>query len=269
VQDISFVPTTDKSNPDYGMLFMGIGDGGSNNIKRPDLVHSKQSLLGTVIRIDPLGKNSRNGQYGIPPDNPFANDKDPEVRKEIWAYGFRNAHRLAWDMNNHTRMLAADIGESNVEELNVIGKGVDYGWPVREGNYRIATKESLKKLYPLTAEERPLFHAPFAQYDHNDGNAISGGFVYEGKLAALKDKYVFGDIVNGKLFYVNMDKQLSDSSIYEISIVANNQPTTMAGLSHSKRVHLRVGYDESTGRLFILTKDDGMIREVINAYIKK
>lgn len=269
VQDLSFAPVADKSNPDYGKLFMGIGDGGSNNIKRPDLVHSKKSLLGTVIRIDPLGKNSPNGHYGIPPDNPFANDTDPMVRKEIWAYGFRNPHRLAWDMKNKGRMLVADIGEANVEELNVIEKGADYGWPAREGNYRIDTKESLKKLYPLSSEERTVFHPPFAEYDHTDGNAISGGFVYEGEIALLKDKYLFGDIVNGRLLYVNVDKPLSDSSIYEISIVAHGQPTSMAELSHIKRVHLRVGYDDFTHELYMMSKDDGMIRKLVKAYIKK
>jgi len=267
VQDISFVPTTDKKNPDYGMLFLGIGDGGSINIKRPDLVHNKQSLLGTVIRINPLGKNSKNGQYGIPADNPFAKDPDPATRKEIWAYGFRNPHRMAWDIKNN-RMLIADIGESNIEEVNVIEKGKDYGWPVREGNYRIATKEDPKTIYPLNDSERAVYHAPFAVYDHTEGNAISGGYVYEGKLDALKNKYVFGDIATGKLFYVNMDGPLSDSSVYDLSIVENNTPTDLLQLNNTKRVHLRIGYDVYAKELYIMSKN-GMIRKVTDAYIKK
>ncbi len=250
------------------MLFMGIGDGGSNNIKRPDLVHNKQSLLGTVIRINPLGKNSAKGHYGIPPDNPFANDPNPAIRKEIWAYGFRNPHRMAWDMNHKTRMFVADIGESNIEEINVVEKGGDYGWPVREGNYGIATKIDLKKVYQLKQEERSLYHAPFAVYDHTDGNAISGGYVYQGRLKALQNKYVFGDIVKGKLFYVNIDKSLSDSSIYELFITANNQLTDLKQLDNTKRVHLRIGYDDFAKELFIMTKT-GKIRKVTNAYIKK
>ncbi len=267
-QDMAFAPTADKHNPDYGMLYMGIGDGGSNNIKRPDLVHNKQSLLGTVIRIDPLGRNSKNGHYGIPADNPFVSDPAPATRKEIWAYGFRNPHRMAWDMKNKTRMLLADIGESNIEELNVIEKGKDYGWPVREGNYRIATKEDLNKLYPLTASELSLYHAAFAVYDHVEGNAISGGFVYEGSLTVLKDKYVFGDIVNGKLFYVNIDSKLSDSSIYELSITENGQLTDLRQLNNEKRIHLRIGYDAFRKELYIMSKT-GMIRKVTDAYIKK
>ncbi len=267
VQDISFVPTIDKKNPDYGMLFLGIGDGGSNNIKRPDLVHNKQSLLGTVIRINPLGTNSKNGHYGIPPDNPFVKDSDPATRKEIWAYGFRNPHRMAWDIKNN-RMLLADIGESNIEEVNVIEKGKDYGWPVREGNYRIATKEDLKTIYPLNDSERAMYAAPFGVFDHTEGHAISGGYVYEGKLDALKNKYVFGDIVTGKLFYVNMDGPLSDSSVYDLSIVENNTPTDLMQLNNTQRVHLRIGYDVYANELYIMAKN-GMIRKVTDAYIKK
>ncbi|MEJ7767844.1 MAG: PQQ-dependent sugar dehydrogenase [Chitinophagaceae bacterium] len=268
VQDMSFAPTLDKKNPDYGMLFLGIGDGGSNNIKRPDLVHNKQSLLGTVIRIDPLAKNSKNGRYGIPPDNPFANDRDPATRKEIWAYGFRNPHRMAWDTSNKTRMFVADIGESNIEEINVIEKGNDYGWPAREGNYGIATKLDLKKVFQIKPAELSLYHAPFAKYDHTDGNAISGGYVYQGPLKALKNKYVFGDIVNGKLFYVNIDSHLSDSSVYELSILANKQVTDLKQLNNTKRVHLRIGYDPFAKELFIMTKN-GIIRKVTNAITKE
>jgi len=268
VQDISFVPTRDKKNPDYGMLFLGIGDGGSNNMKHPELAHNKQSVLGTVLRIDPRGTNSKNGRYGIPPDNPFVQDPNPATRKEIWAYGFRNPHRLAWDLTNGTRMFVADIGESNIEELNVIRKGADYGWSNVEGNYGIATKKDLKKIYSVSREELSHFQPPFAQYDHVDGNAISGGYIYKGNLAALKNKYVFGDIANGKLFYINIDPQLSDSSIYELSIDFDHQPTDLRQLNHTKRIHLRIGYDFFANNLYIMTKD-GSIRKVTNAFIKK
>lgn len=76
-QDMAFAPITDPTDPDYGMLYLGIGDGGSNNLKRPELCHDPRSILGTLFRIDPLGHNAPNGQYGIPPDNPFAAATDP------------------------------------------------------------------------------------------------------------------------------------------------------------------------------------------------
>lgn len=262
LQDISFVPGLDKKDPGYGLLYFGYGDGGSNNIKHPELGHHLRSFLGTIMRIDPAGRNSRNGKYGIPVSNPFANATDPATVKEIYAFGFRNPHRLAWDGSNKNRMIATDIGESNIEEINIIENGADYGWPVREGNYGIATVKDLKTVYKSDKNDSYQYKKPFAQYDHTTGNAISGGYVYEGKLAPLKNKYFFGDIVNGKIFYVNIDPQLKDSTVYELAITANGNETSMQQLSHSKRVHLRIAYDPYAKDLYVITKVDGKIWKV-------
>ena len=141
-QDIDFVPGLNKGDPDYGMLYIGTGDGGSTISKHPELTHNLRSLLGTIIRIDPLGTNSPNGKYGIPNDNPFYNNPDPKVRKEIWAYGFRNPHRLAWwNSPQGMKLFEAEVGENVVEEINLVEKGQDYGWNVREGDYAISPKK--------------------------------------------------------------------------------------------------------------------------------
>jgi glucose/arabinose dehydrogenase len=117
--------------------------------------------------------------------------------KEIWAYGFRNPHRLAWwDSPRGMILLEAEIGENVVEEINLIEKGQDYGWNVREGNYAVSYK-NLATPNPVPDGEAGLYAAPFAQYDHADGNAISGGYVYEGILKALRDNSIFGDIIRG------------------------------------------------------------------------
>lgn len=110
-QDMDFAPVTNRDDPDYGLLYLGIGDGGANNLKRPELCHDPRSILGTLFRIDPLGHNAPNSQYGIPPDNPFASTTDPAIHREIWAYGFRNPHRFSWDMRFGHRLFLADIGE--------------------------------------------------------------------------------------------------------------------------------------------------------------
>jgi mono/diheme cytochrome c family protein len=133
-QDIGFAPVLDKNDEDYGMLYIGTGDGGSTISGHPELCHNLNSLLGTIIRIDPLGRNSANGNYGIPPSNPFAASPDTNVRKEIYAYGFRNPHRLSWNMTNGKRLFSTEVGEANFEEVNVIVKGGDYGWNIQEGN---------------------------------------------------------------------------------------------------------------------------------------
>ncbi len=264
-QDVSFVPGLNKNDPDYGLLYFGYGDGGSNNIKHPELGHHSRSFLGSIMRIDPAGNTSRNGKYGIPPSNPFANESDSMIVKEIYAYGFRNPHRLAWDKENGNRMLATDIGESNIEELNIVVNAGDYGWPSREGSYGIATVKDLKSVFKLGEIDQALYQLPFAQYDHTEGNAISGGYVYEGDINALNGKYIFGDIVNGRLFYVNINPQLSDSTIYEIALTTNGQQTNLRELSESKRVHLRVAFDPHQKQMYIITKVDGKIYRMVKA----
>jgi glucose/arabinose dehydrogenase/mono/diheme cytochrome c family protein len=265
-QDIGFIPDLKKNDPEYGLLYFGYGDGGANNIKHPELCHHLRSFLGTVMRINPAGNNSKNGKYGIPPDNPFVNESDPLTVKEIYAYGFRNPHRVTWDPGNGNRLMVTDIGEANIEELNVVEKGGDYGWPNREGNFGITTTKDMKTVYKLNKSDLDRFKKPFAQYDHQEGNAISGGYVYEGDLTPLKNKYVFSDIVNGRLFYVNIDPALTDSTVYELTIVENGKETTLQEMSHTKRLHQRVNYDRFTKELYVITKADGKIRRVSKVY---
>ncbi len=266
LQDIAFVPGLKKNDLDYGLLYFGYGDGGSNNIKHPELGHHTKSFLGSIMRIDPAGNNSQNGKYGIPASNPFAKETDPQIVKEIYAYGFRNPHRMAWDKANGNRLLATDIGESNIEEINIIENGGDYGWPDQEGNYGIATVKDLKTVFKLRENKPDLYKKPFAQYDHVDGNAMSGGFVYGGDLTLLKNKYIFGDIVNGKLLYVNIDPQLKDSTVYELEIIQDGKETNLREMSSTKRLHLRVSYDQFKNELYVITKIDGKIRRVVKAY---
>ncbi len=265
-QDISFAPVTDRSDPDYGLLFIGVGEGGSVNLKMPHLADNPRSLLGTLLRIDPRGNQAAAGRYGIPPDNPFARSPDPRVRREIWAYGFRNPHRMCWDLSYGKRLILADIGESNVEEINLIEKGGDYGWNKIEGTTRIEVLQDAKVVHPATAAELAPYRPPFGQFDHGDGKAISGGFVYRGPLEALQHKYVCGDIVTGRLFFMMMDAALSDHAVYELNIVRDGIVTSIATLSHTKRTHLRIGYDDLAGDLFFMTKEDGRVRRVTAAY---
>jgi hypothetical protein len=93
--------------------------------------------------------------------------------------------------------------------------------------------------------------------------------VYEGEIAALKDKYLFGDIVNGRIFYTNINKALSDSTVHELSIVQNGKETGLREMSGSKRVDLRIEYDVLTKNLYIMTKSDGKIRNVTAAHFNK
>ena len=159
-------------------------------------------------------------------------------------------------------MIVTDIGESNLEEINIVKKGGDYGWPNREGTFGITTVKDLKTVYEIPRAEAALYNEPFAQYDHTVGYAISGGYVYEGDIQSLRNKYIFGDIVNGKLFYVNWDPRLADSTIYELTIDKNGTSTDLREMTGIKRLHLRIGYDRFSGKLFVMTKADGKIYRV-------
>jgi len=267
-QEIAFAPVTDPRDRDYGMLYIGLGDGGSTNLKRPDMSGHPRTFLGAILRIDPAGRNGANGRYGIPADNPFASSVDPAIRKEIYAYGFRNAHRFSWDFAHGKRMIAVDIGESNVEEVNLIVKGGAYGYGVGclEGTTHLDAKVDAKVVRPATPAEMAPYLPPLGQYDHTDGYAVTGGYVYRGPLAALTGRYVFGDIVSGRLFFMNLDAGLTDHTIYELNIVRDGAVTSIKALARAERAHLRLGYDDRTGDLFVLTKGDGMIRRVVKAY---
>ena len=267
-QEIAFAPVTDPHDPDYAKLYIGIGDGGSANLKRPDMAGHPRTLLGSIIRIDPAGLNGVTNTYGIPSDNPFAQSKDAGIHREIWAYGFRNPHRLSWDFRYGKRMIAVDIGESNVEEVNLIEKGGAYGWGAAgiEGHTRVDVKVDAKIVRAASAMELQGIHLPLGEYDHVDGSAITGGYVYDGPLAELRGKYIFGDIVRGRLLFMKMDAKVNDPAIYELNLARDGAATSLKALAHADRAHLRIGYDDRTGDLYFLTKDDGMIRRITAAY---
>jgi hypothetical protein len=120
-QEISFNPLAKPGDEDYGLLYIGIGDGGCTENGYAFLAHNQQKPWGTILRIDPFGNNSANGKYGIPATNPFANNKNN--LGEIYAYGFRNPHRFTWTHSGE--MLACNIGHGNIESIDLIKKGND------------------------------------------------------------------------------------------------------------------------------------------------
>lgn len=266
VQETIFNPLAKPGDEDYGLLYIGIGDGSSVEFGYPELAHSKKKVWGSIIRIDPLGNNSKNKQYGIPPTNPFANDTDPETVKEIFAYGFRNPHRISWSKNG--QILASNIGHHRIEMLNIIEAGRDYGWPEREGGFVMRYKDNMDEVYKLPEDDaKNNFTYPVAQYDHDEGNAISGGLEYWGNsLSSLKGKYIFGDIVKGRLFYVEMkDLKLGQqATIKEFQMTVNGQQKTLVETTGDTKVDVRFGRDH-TGEMYILTKPDGKVYKIVGA----
>jgi hypothetical protein len=129
IYHIAFNPTSQPDTSDYGMLYVGVGDGG----QAARLDRDKRALFGKILRINPLGDGGPG--YSIPPSNPFVSSKS--MRPEVWAYGFRNPQRFSWDSQTG-QMYAADIGEDHIEEINVVAPGENYGWSYFEGRYLVS-----------------------------------------------------------------------------------------------------------------------------------
>ncbi|MEI9921615.1 MAG: PQQ-dependent sugar dehydrogenase [Bacteroidota bacterium] len=252
VQEIAFNPLAKPGDEDYGLLYIGVGDGGAVEIGYPFIAHNVNNIWGSILRIDPQGNNSKNHKYGIPKSNPFDN--------EVFAVGFRNPHRISWSKKGE--MIVSNVGHRNIESLYVVTKGHDYGWPEREGGFKLRYYESMDFVYPKDTTKNIAL--PFAQYDHDEGNAISGGYEYWGnKIKPLVGKYVFGDIVNGRVFYVEMsDVEKGEAPIKQLQLRLNGEKKTLRELTGEDKVDVRFGRDHS-GELYILTKPDGKVYGIV------
>lgn len=177
-----------------GYLYIAVGDGGFAN----DLYDNAQNLaepLGSILRID-VDAKSADKPYGIPKDNPFV-DRDGAA-PEIWAYGLRNVWRFSFDRKTGT-CWAGEVGQNLYEEINIITKGGNYGWNVREA------------LHPFGAAgvgQRDDLIDPIWEYHHDTGKSITGGHVYRGKrLPELDGAYLYADYVSGVLWALRYDEQ--------------------------------------------------------------
>ncbi|MES2828107.1 MAG: PQQ-dependent sugar dehydrogenase [Bacteroidota bacterium] len=257
VQEITFNPLAKPGSADYGLLYIGVGDGGSAEGGFAQLCNSSKTIWSSVLRINPLGRNSTNGKYGIAGNNAWAVDKDKKSLGEVFARGFRNPNRITWSPDG--KMLISDIGLNNVEELNIGKNGADYGWPSREGTFALNYKGKMNLVYPLPADDKG-YNYPVIQYDHGEGNAFSAGFVYTGDIAELKNKYIFGDIVQGKVFYVDAKSLVpgKQSAIKEFALNFNGVPSNFKQITKNGKADLRIGAGID-GQLFLYTKTDGKL----------
>ena len=159
-------------------------------------------------------------------------------------------------------MLATNIGQFNIEAIDIILKGHDYGWPIREGRFALHPGGNINNLYQLPANDSVYqITYPVAVFDHDEGNAIAGGFEYTGKgIPALKGKYLFGDIPGGRLFYIHIsDLQLGKSAeVREWFVSMNGKRMTLQDICGDNRVDLRFARDEQ-GEIYLFTKPDGKI----------
>jgi len=249
--DLIFNPTARPGDPDWRVLYISTGDGGSGE-QKTEIRNNPQrldTLVGKILRIIPDLKEhvdastvSENGRYRIPRDNPFASKSG--ARKEIWAYGLRNPHRLTWDVNPANRsdnhLIAQVIGLRTWETVDIIHKGANYGYSMREGPQQLNPDNTLNS--PPSDDTIPVridasrtdgtIHPtyPVIAYSHAKGiggDAISSGFVYRGKgIPSLQGKFVFADITTGRLWWADFKEMLA---------MDDGDPKTMAQ-THELRI---------------------------------
>ncbi|TDO31385.1 glucose/sorbosone dehydrogenase [Paractinoplanes brasiliensis] len=278
IQEINFNPTARRGTADYGKLYLAVGDGGLgvNNTDPQNLAVPH----GKLLRIDPAGRNSPNGKYGIPADNPFVSS--PSAAGEIWSYGYRDPHRFSWDRATG-KLYLGHIGEHSIEAIYEVRAGDNMGWSEREGAFVFdkTPATACDRLLPLPADDSGYVY-PVAAYDHNPapgwnctsdvGVAVAGGFVYRGRdVPALRGKYVFGDLVDGRVFYTEaseMRRGKNPATIHRLNLFTPaGTPVRMQDLSapgapgDPNRVDLRFGTD-AQGELYVLAKANGKIWKV-------
>jgi hypothetical protein len=292
---LEFNPTARPGEPDYGLLYihgtdLGFANGGGPNGNNPGQTLRLDSIVGAILRIDPRspaesGGTKGLGDYTIPPINKFAADGDPRTLGEIYAYGFRNAHRFSWDLTDGT-MFVSDVGSSNIEEINIVREGLNYGWMRREGyfdnglnrpnglrNQVFALPDDI-----LSGERQDEYTYPVVVYDHNEGHSITGGFAYHGRIPELRGKFVFGDILRGRLFVADLAamKAADDgiprtvAPVEEVQLYVRDSGGNRSYVTFRELIEAKLGAtvtradmlisQSRDGELFITSRQDGTIR---------
>ncbi|GGD42011.1 glucose dehydrogenase [Emticicia aquatilis] len=211
-----------------GYLYIATGDGGSGGDPE-NYAQNRASLLGKMLRIDV--NSTEKGNYGIPKDNPYVANTQG-FREEIYAYGLRNPWRFSFDSVTKD-LWTGDVGQNKIEEIDIITKGGNYGWKVKEGS----------SCYSGDCSQTNLI-APVWEYQQgNDGRSVTGGIVYRGKkYTDLVGKYFCGDYVSGKIWALTYDGK---------TVTKSDEITTVIAVS-------AFGQD-ANGEIYILNYSNGKV----------
>ena len=273
---LAFNSTARPGAADYGLLYMGIADGGSGGDPMA-LAQNLGSAFGKVFRIDLLGRNGRGGKYGIPAANPFVSTAG--ALPEIFAYGVRNTQRFGWDSRNGA-MYLSDIGQNIVEEVSPVTVGANLGWNVWEGSFRFVSREAVVTESPRSDPKVTYPIVEWGQLDPvllpNNSSASVGVIVYRNStIPQFTGRLLFGDMPSGELFHVSADElpKGGQDPIRRVLFVtgAGTAPRTFLEILQEKnraqgktvatRADMRFDAD-AAGRIFLLNKADGTIRMI-------
>ena len=272
---IGFNPLPSPGDDDFGLLYVSVADGGSGG----DPLNQAQdlaSIFGKILRIDPNGSNSANGEYGIPPSNPFAGDGDAATLGEIYAYGVRNAQRFGWDPVNGN-MFLADIGQNILEKLTLVTAGANLGWNVWEGSFRFISRSEVD-----LANQRgdPSVTYPIVEWGQLDPllqpqSAAAGLQVYrDDAIPQLENLVLFADQPSGEIFYIQADDLpsggqdairrilLNDAGEAKTLLQLIQEKNIEQGKSPATRADLRFGPGPGD-QVFLLNKYDGIVRLLV------
>ncbi len=178
-----------------GYLYIALGDGGAAG----DTLKAGQdlnTLLAKILRIDvDQTDEARGTNYAVPEDNPFVGVDG--ARPEIWAYGLRNVWRFSFDREDGT-LWAGDVGQNAWEEINIIRRGFNYGWRIREGRHDFDANDR--------TDDTGLLVDPVIEHSRREAMSITGGYVYRGDdLPQIDGYYLYGDYERGTLWMAQFD----------------------------------------------------------------
>jgi hypothetical protein len=249
--DLAFNPTARPGDADWRILYIACGDGGSGEQTNAQRLNPQRldTMVGKILRIIPdLSAHtsdstvSDNGRYRIPKDNPFVDVAG--ARKEVWASGLRNPHRLSWDVDpvnaSSNHLIATVIGLKTWETVVIVRKGANFGYSQREGTEALMPDNTLARIpdpdtIPLYVTDT-MTHGtiapryPVIEYKHGPdalGDAIAGGVVYRGKaIPELRGKFIFGDTTTGHVWAADVEEMIAAD---------DDKPETLAPM-HEVRV---------------------------------
>lgn len=281
-----------------GFLYIGTGDGGSSNDNsaghtggtatnpRPNgnlgNGQDRRNLLGKILRIDVFGTNGPGGQYGIPAANPFVGlvqdftdpTLDGPMRGEIYAYGLRNPWRFSFDKRpgGTGRLFCGDVGQGQVEEIDIITMGGNYGWRYREGSFVFSqAQDGTGNPGMVTMGTAPAtWTDPIAQYEHPGagtglpslGLSVTGGFVYRGAaIPSLQGKYLFGDYGSTSGRLMGLEETFLNSNVFTLT----DAIPLLGGNPISGQHILCLGEDES-GEIYVGLKTNGGVMLLDNGF---
>ncbi|HJN11355.1 MAG TPA: PQQ-dependent sugar dehydrogenase [Pirellulaceae bacterium] len=213
-------------------MYIGLGDGGAGNDPHGN-GQNKGTLLGSILRID-VDHKSDGKNYAIPKDNPLVGDS--KAKGEIWAQGLRNVWRLGFDRKTGD-LWVSDVGQDTWEEINIVTRGGNYGWNLREGNAMFGVNGS---------GPNPRLTDPIWVYDHEVGKSITGGYVYRGKrVPGLEGAYLYADYITGRLWALRYDHE-KKAVISNHALQSDGQAVISFGEAEDGEVYFMVV--DSTGR---------------------